>query len=193
MMMPTLAAFLQVILIDLALAADNALIIGAIVAGLEPRRQRVALGVGIAVAIAARLGFAFAAAWLLGISWVAVAGGAVLLWIAWKLGRDILGQSGEEAHAPRDHPTLAHAIAAVVAADVAMSLDNILGVAAVARGAPAAMAAGVALSMLLMAAGAAWLAGQMARHRWLAWLAVATIVVAGVRLIWGGLGLPAIT
>lgn len=186
------AALIQVILIDLALAGDNAIAVGLAASALPAAQQRRVIFLGVALALALRIAFALATVQLLQIKGLLLAGGVLLLWVAYRMWRDISAHTSLEAgqaaaeHAP-DHPpaaTFGRALISIVIADVSMSLDNVLAVAGVSRHAPEIMAFGLVLSVLLMGVAASVIAGVIQRFRWIATVGVIVIVFAAVRMIW---------
>ncbi|MFZ2091847.1 MAG: TerC family protein [Pseudolabrys sp.] len=188
-----MAALLQVIMIDLVLAGDNAVIIGLAAAGLPSERRGRAILVGIAAATVLRLVFAAVAVELLEIVGLLLAGGILLLWVCWKMWRELRGPSAEdteaaltkgEAHVPRK--TFAQAAWQIVVADISMSLDNVLAVAGAARDHPAALVFGLALSIVLMGVAAGFIAKLLNRHRWIAYVGLAIILYVALDMIWRG-------
>ncbi|MGA8749654.1 MAG: TerC family protein [Pseudolabrys sp.] len=188
-----MAALLQVIMIDLVLAGDNAVIVGLAAAGLPPERRGRAILVGIAAATVLRLVFAAVAVELLEIVGLLLAGGILLLWVCWKMWRELRGPSAEdteaaltkgEAHVPRK--TFAQAAWQIVVADISMSLDNVLAVAGAARDHPAALVFGLALSIVLMGVAAGFIAKLLNRHRWIAYVGLAIILYVALDMIWRG-------
>jgi YjbE family integral membrane protein len=188
-----LAAFLQVIMIDLVLAGDNAVVIGLAAGGL-PREQRSrAILVGIVAATLMRIGFAFVAVRLLAIIGLLLAGGILLLWVAWKMWRELRAQAhgaagGEEGEAAAGAPrkTLAQAVWQIVLADVSMSLDNVLAVAGAAREHLEALVFGLGLSILLMAFAATLIARLLNRYRFIAYIGLAIVLYVALDMIWRG-------
>lgn len=195
------AALVQVILIDLALAGDNAVAVGLAAAALpaEQRRRVIALGIGLALAL--RVAFALTTVQLLQFKGLLLAGGVLLLWVAWRMWRDISAHTSLEAGmaqadanaaaarggaSPPDAApgTFGRALLSIVIADVSMSLDNVLAVAGVSRHAPEIMAFGLVLSVLLMGVAASVVAGVIQRFRWIAVVGVVVIVIAALRMIW---------
>jgi YjbE family integral membrane protein len=189
----SIAALLQVIMIDLVLAGDNAVVIGLAAAGL-PREQRArAILVGIIAATVLRILFAGFAIQLLDIVGLLLAGGILLLWVCWKMWRELRGPSAKETeaaltagrvHAPRKN--FAQAAWQIVMADVSMSLDNVLAVAGAAREHPAALVFGLALSIVLMGVAASFIARLLNRHRWIAYVGLAIILYVAGDMIWRG-------
>ena len=161
----SIAAFLQVIMIDLVLAGDNAVVIGLAAAGLPKERRARAILVGIIAATVLRILFAGIAVELLAIIGLLLAGGVLLLWVCWKMWRELRGPNqhdteaalaGGSAHVP--HKTFAQAAWQIVVADISMSLDNVLAVAGAARDHPVALIFGLSLSIVLMGVAASLVA-----------------------------------
>ncbi|HEX9072352.1 MAG TPA: TerC family protein [Pseudolabrys sp.] len=184
---------LQVIMIDLVLAGDNAVVIGLAAAGLPPERRSRAILVGIVAATGLRIVFAGIAIKLLEIVGLLLAGGILLLWVCWKMWRELRGPSAEdteaaltagEAHVPRK--TFAQAAWQIVLADISMSLDNVLAVAGAARDHPVALVFGLGLSIVLMGIAASFIARLLNRHRWIAYLGLAIILYVALDMIWRG-------
>ena len=183
---------LQVILVDLVLAGDNAIIIALVAASVPtPIRQRV-IWIGIAGAALMRIAFALVTVQLLEITGLLLAGGLLLLWVCWKLWRELAKYKLAEAH--RDHQadtadkpkTTANAIFHIILADVSMSLDNVLAVAGVARGDSLILIIGLALSVALMAFAATLVARLLEKHRWIAYAGLAIILYVALSMIWSG-------
>ncbi|WP_157099046.1 YjbE family putative metal transport protein [Novosphingobium rosa] len=180
--MDGLFALLQVIMIDIILAGDNALVIGALSARLPADRRGQAVALGIAAAIGIRLFFTATAAWLMLIPAIGLIGGLLLFWIAWKLWKE----QQADAAAPDGTAAPTNFLAAVrgiILADISMSLDNILGVAGAAKGHAFALVIGLVLSMVMMGTAANWIAGQMSKRPWLIYIGIAAIVLAGGKMI----------
>jgi YjbE family integral membrane protein len=197
-------ALLQVIGIDLVLAGDNAIVIGLAAAGL-PREQRgKAILVGIIAATVLRIGFALVTTQLLQIVGLLLAGGILLLWVCWKMWRE-LREGGHQADdaaaealseqdlnadgtvaggAPRK--TFAQAAWQIVIADVSMSLDNVLAVAGAAHGHPTVLIIGLALSIALMGFAASFIARLLNKYRWIAYVGLAIIVYVALKMMWEG-------
>ncbi|MGR6468544.1 TerC family protein [Rhizobium sp. PAMB 3182] len=186
--------FLQVVMIDLVLAGDNAVVVGMAAAGLEKRDRRKAIAIGILIATALRIIFAVAATWLLAIIGLLLAGGILLLWVCWKMWRELRLGAGEEEHgdglpsgeiSPR-RKTFAQATWQIVVADVSMSLDNVLAVAGAAHEHPTVLVFGLALSVVLMGIAASLIAAVLNRHRWIAYIGLAIILFVAVEMIYRG-------
>ena len=187
------AAFLEVMAIDLVLAGDNAIVIGLAAAGLPAERRARVILVGVIAATVLRLAFATVALQLLAIVGLLLAGGILLLWVCWKMWRELRGPgahaaemalaSGETHAAPK---TFAQAAWQIVLADVSMSLDNVLAVAGAARDHPAALVFGLGLSIILMGIAAGYIARLLNRHRWIAYVGFAIILYVALDMIWRG-------
>lgn len=198
-----MTALLQVIMIDLVLAGDNAIVIGLAAAGL-PREQRAkAILIGIVAATLLRIGFAAATTQLLQIVGLLLAGGILLLWVCWKMWRELQHSRSEETQAvealtdadiDRDgtvagtapRKTFAQAAWQIVIADVSMSLDNVLAVAGAARDHPGVLVFGLVLSIALMGVAASFIAGLLQKHRWIAYVGLAIILYVAGEMIYRG-------
>jgi YjbE family integral membrane protein len=198
-----LTAFAQVILIDLVLAGDNAIVIGLAAAGLPPDQRNKAILVGVVAATILRIAFAGVTTQLLQVVGLLFAGGLLLLWVCWKMWRELrtshdTENDGVEAFSDYDinadgtiagrapRKTFAAAAWQIVVADVTMSLDNVLAVAGAAREHPMVLVFGLALSIALMGLAASMIARLLQRHRWIAYLGLAVILdVAVDRMVRG--------
>ena len=189
-----LTALAQVILIDLVLAGDNAVVIGIAAAGLPVEQRRRAILIGILAATAMRIGFAFVAVELLTIIGLVLAGGLLLLWVSWKMWRELRASAraeedaafNEGAGGPASGKTFRQAVWQIVMADVSMSLDNVLAVAGAARDHPAALVIGLLLSIVLMGFAATVIARLLHRYRWIAYVGLAIVVYVALDMIWRG-------
>ena len=186
----------QVIFIDLVLAGDNAIVVGMVAAGVAPeQRRRVVIG-GIAMAVVLRIMFAAVTMQLLGIIGLTLAGGLLLLWVCWKLYRELREQAAEESgvqalddgegESGMPRKTIRQAMMQVAVADFSMSLDNVLAVAGAASDHPRAMVFGLILSVVLMGVGATFIARLLQRHQWIAYLGLAVIGYVAVSMTWRG-------
>lgn len=195
--LPTLnqiAALVSVVLIDLVLAGDNAIVVGMAAAGLPAEQRRRAIVIGIGAATVLRILFAAVALQLLAIIGLALAGGVLLLWVAWKLFRELRQthaarlMKGAESEARPPRKTVRQAVTNIVVADISMSLDNVLAVAGVARtqAEPWVLFLGLILSVALMGVASNLVARLLARHFWLSWLGLAIIAAVALRMIWSG-------
>jgi YjbE family integral membrane protein len=182
-----LAALGQVVLIDVALAADNAVVVGLAVAGLPVGQRRLAILLGIGGATLIRIAFGLVALDLLQILGLLLAGGLLLLWVAWKMFRELHRPDRHPAGAAEArHRSLGRALLHIILADVSMSLDNVLAVAGAAGGRGWVLVAGLALSVGLMGLAADLLARVLHRQRWIAWAGLAMVVVVALHMIWQG-------
>ena len=184
-----LTALLQVIAIDLVLAGDNAVVIGLAAAGLPAEQRKKAILVGILAATVLRIAFATVAVHLLAIIGLLLAGGLLLLWVCWKMWRELqAGHGGEEEASLQDTPkkTFLQAATQIVVADVSMSLDNVLAVAGAAREHPSVLVIGLALSIALMGIAANFIANLLNRHRWIAYVGLAIILYVALDMIYRG-------
>ncbi|WP_296436096.1 MULTISPECIES: TerC family protein [unclassified Rhizobium] len=187
-----LLALLQVIVIDLVLAGDNAVVIGLAAAGLAPDQRKKAILVGILAATVLRIALASVTVQLLEIIGLLLAGGILLLWVCWKMWREIRAnnaQDGEGEHAegaqvPRK--TFFQAATQIVIADVSMSLDNVLAVAGAAREHPTVLVIGLILSIAMMGIAANFIARLLNRYYWIAYIGLAIIVYVALHMIYRG-------
>lgn len=177
-------ALLQVVLIDVTLAGDNAVIVGLAVVGLPHKQRRWAIGVGLAGAAIMRIGLGAITVQLLAIVGLLLAGGLLLLWVCWKSYRELRHASIDHGKPPAK--TLGSAMLQILLADLSMSLDNVLAVAGAADGKVWILAFGLVLSVLLMGLAAQAIANLLERHRWLAWVGLAIVLVVALKLIWEG-------
>ena len=191
-----LSALLQVIVVDLVLAGDNAIVVGMVAAGLPREKRARVIVIGIAAATVMRVGFAVVTSQLLQIIGLTLAGGLLLLWVCWKLWREIMeqrreraAQAGAAADAVVEPPatkTFRQAVAQIVIADASMSLDNVLAVAGVARDHAWVLVVGLTLSVAFMGAAATVIAGLLKRYHWIAYVGLAIIFYVAVTMIWDG-------
>ncbi|HUF55032.1 MAG TPA: TerC family protein [Thermohalobaculum sp.] len=191
----SLTAFLQVVMIDLTLAGDNAVVIGLAAAGLPLEQRKRAIMIGILGATVLRIAFATVTVQLLAIVGLLLAGGILLLWVCWKMWRELRHaaklraiEAGGAAEAGGGAPpkTLRGAIVNIIIADVSMSLDNVLAVAGAARENVVILVFGLALSIVLMGLAATWIARLLERHRWIAYIGLAIILFVAIEMIWRG-------
>jgi len=191
-------ALFSVILIDLALAGDNAVAVGLAAAALPAVQQRRAIFWGIVIALVLRIVFATITQQLLDIRGVMFVGGLLLFWVAWRMWDDLrkhqpimvgepaAGEAAAEAVVTggKQPKTFASALFTIIIADVSMSLDNVLAVAAVARHNHVIMWFGLILSVVLMGVAASIIARVINKYRWIAVLGIIIIIFAGVRMVW---------
>ena len=183
---PQLVALGQVLLIDLVLAGDNAVVVGMAVAGLPDAQKSRAILIGVAVATVLRIAFALLALQLLAIIGLLFAGGLLLLWVSWRMYRDLRGPRHDTASAVAPAKTMRQALIQIVLADISMSLDNVLAVAGASREHPWVLAFGLAISVLLMGVAARVIADLLERYRWIAWIGLLVVVYVALRLTWEG-------
>lgn len=180
-----LVALAQIVFIDLVLAGDNAIVVGLAVAGLPAEIRRRAILIGLGGAVVLRILFSVVALKLLAILGLTLAGGLLLLWVAWKLYRELRGEPKAGEHgAPRK--TLRGAVIGILAADVSMSLDNALAVAGAAHDHIEVLVAGLVLSVALMAVAAEWVARIILRQRWLGYVGLLVVVYVASDMILRG-------
>lgn len=193
-----MAAFLQVLMIDIVLAGDNAIVVGALAAGLPDAQRKKVIAIGVIAALVLRVAFALMVTWLLGIVGLVLAGGILLLWVAWRMYRDIRGHGGapespgspeiegDERSGVMPAKSFAAAAWAVAVADVSMSLDNVLAVAGAAREHPGILIVGLIFAVALMGVAANFIAKYIERYRWIAWIGLAVILYVALKMIWEG-------
>jgi YjbE family integral membrane protein len=198
-----LSALLQVIMIDLVLAGDNAIVIGLAAAGLAKEQRPKATLIGILAATVLRIVFAAATTQLLQVVGLLLAGGILLLWVCWKMWRELRTSHADEIQAEKalenrdfdqdgkissgaPRKTFAQAAWQIVIADVSMSLDNVLAVAGAAREHPGVLIFGLILSIALMGIAASFIARLLQRHRWIAYVGLAIILYVAVEMICRG-------
>jgi len=194
-----LNALLQVVLIDLVLAGDNAIVIGLAAAGLPQAQRGKAILIGIVAATMLRILFAGLATQILQIVGLLLAGGILLLWVCWKMWRELRASPAEPMEAKeatgaaagttaegRPRKTLVQATWQIIVADVSMSLDNVLAVAGAAREHPMVMIFGLALSIAMMGVAASFIARLLQNHRWIAYVGLAVILYVAVDMIFRG-------
>lgn len=183
-----MAALLEVIGIDLALAGDNAVVIGLAAAGLAPELRSRAILIGILAATVLRIVLALIASWVLGFPGVLLIGGLLLSWVCWNMWRELRHTPSQDDNvaAPAKPKTFGQAALQIILADVSMSLDNVLAVAGAAREHPSVLVIGLVFSIALMGLAANFIAGLLNRHRWIAYLGLAIIVYVAADMIWRG-------
>ena len=192
-------AFLQVLMIDIVLAGDNAIVVGALAAGLPADQRKKVIAIGVLAALVLRVAFALMVTWLLGIVGLVFAGGLLLLWVAFKMYRELHSHGGADVHShgsPEiegdEHSGLASsktflgAAISVAVADVSMSIDNVLGVAGAAREHPGILIVGLIFAVALMGLAANVIARYIERFRWIGWVGLAVIVYVAIKMIYEG-------
>ena len=192
-----LFALAQVLMIDIVLAGDNAVVVGALAARLPAEQRRKVILIGVLAALVLRIFFALVVTQLLQIVGLVLAGGLLLLWVAWRMYREIRHKDesagseeilGDERSGLRSAKSFAGAAWGVALADVSMSLDNVLAVAGAARDHPYVLVFGLVLSVLLMGLAANFIARYIDRYRWIAWVGLVVILWVAVKMIYEGAG-----
>jgi YjbE family integral membrane protein len=193
-----LIALLQIIIIDFVLAGDNAIVVGLAASRVAPELRMRVIFWGIAGAVVLRIMFAVVATQLLTIVGLTFAGGVLLLWVCWKMYREIsvhqpqtaMAGGGAEggAHGSPDYKgvSMGAAILQVIIADVSMSLDNVLAVAGAARGNMVILVIGLTVAIIFMAVASAYIAKLLARYFWITWIGLAIILYVALEMIWKG-------
>ncbi len=191
-------ALWQVIMIDLVLAGDNAVVIGMAASGLPADQRNKVVMVGIVAATVLRIAFASVTVQLLEIVGLLFAGGVLLLWVSWKLWREIREQEthdreeGEAALEGQEAPTAERksfraAVVQIIVADVSMSLDNVLAVAGASREYPLILIFGLGVSVILMGIAAVYIARLLQKHHWIAYVGLLLILYVALKMMWDGL------
>ena len=190
--MPTeIIIFIQIVLIDIIMAADNAIIIGLIAASFASADRKRIIMLGVCAAFIFRVIFALITVQLLQYPILKIIGGALLVWIILKLLQDlelldIFKTTKQKIVKPKKEPSFAKGVYAVLIADVTLSFDNVLGVAAAARGETALLVFGLLLSVFLIATAAAFFANYIKKHSWLGIVGLIVILIVALQLILGG-------
>ena len=192
-------AFLQVVFIDLALAGDNAMAVGIVAASLPKADRRKAIVLGLAGAVVMLIGFALITTQLLKVVGLSLAGGGILLWVCWRMWRDLReqgqrrireGEAALEGEALAAHglpaKTLGQALRQILLADLAMSLDNVLAVAGAARQLPIVLIGGLLLSITLTGLAASWIAKLLHRFPWIGYVGLIIVIWVAGHMIWDG-------
>jgi YjbE family integral membrane protein len=191
---PALTSLGAVIVIDIVLSGDNAIVLGLAASGLEPESRGRVIAYGVAIATLLRVALAFVAVPLLAVVGLTLAGGLLLLWVAWKIWREARhaaapGPDGAPNAAASARPmpkTLRQAIVQVALADLSLSLDNVLAVAGAAHEHPWVLAIGLALSIALMAFAARFIARYLGRYPWLVYVGLAVVALVAIKMIYEG-------
>jgi YjbE family integral membrane protein len=190
-----LTALLEILFIDIVLAGDNAIVVGALAAGLPAEQRKKVIMIGVAAALVLRIAFALVVSQLLQIVGLVLAGGILLLWVAWKMYRELQHKNestgsgevaGDEHSGLKPAKTFSSAAWGVAVADVSMSLDNVLAVAGAAREHPYVLVFGLVLSVLLMGVAANFIARYIERYRWIAWGGLLVILWVAAKMIFEG-------
>jgi YjbE family integral membrane protein len=192
-----LGTLLSVVIIDVVLAGDNAIVVGMAANSLPVARRRRVIVLGIAAATLLRILFAYFAVQLLAVIGLTLAGGVLLLWVCWKMYREIRETRAADHRAtaepecwrkrlPAKRTSSTEALTRIVLADVSMSLDNVLAVAGIARDHFWLLAFGLLLSVALMGVASTWIARLLDRHFWISWVGLGIITFVSLRMIWDG-------
>jgi YjbE family integral membrane protein len=189
-----LIALAQVVMIDVALAGDNAIVVGLAASRVAPGMRRNVIFWGIAAAVVLRVLFAVIATRLFAIIGLTLAGGILLLWVSWKMYRELRRShdnetdvaGGGNANEPQMSMSFRAAVVQIIVADLSMSLDNVLAVAGAAKDHLAVLVIGLGLSILLMAVAANFIAKLLVRHAWISWLGLAIVLYVALEMIWRG-------
>jgi YjbE family integral membrane protein len=188
-----LVALVQVIFIDIVLAGDNAVVVGMAAAKVDPRLRAKVIMWGVGGAVVLRVLFSLIATQLLAIVGLALAGGILLLWVCWKMYRDMIAHQAEPAFAggvgggtDAKTVTFSAALIQIVVADASMSLDNVLAVAGAAKGDMVVLVIGLTVAVAFMALMSAWIAKLLTRHAWISWIGLAIILYVAADMIWTG-------
>lgn len=190
-----IAAFFEILAIDIVLAGDNAIVVGALAAGLPADQRRKVIMIGVLAALVLRIAFALVVSQLLQIVGLVLAGGLLLLWVAWRMYREIRHKdesagsdeiAGDEHSGLKPAKSFASAAWGVALADVSMSLDNVLAVAGAAREHPWVLVFGLVLSVILMGVAANIIARYVERYRWIAWGGLVVILWVALKMVFDG-------
>jgi YjbE family integral membrane protein len=180
-----LAVLAQVVMIDVALAGDNAVVVGMAVSGLPAERRRSAILLGIGGATVLRILLGSVALRLLDIIGLALAGGLLLLWVCWRMYRELMAARRTHGTVPAEK-TMGQAMWQIIIADLSMSVDNVLAVAGAAHGHPWVLVTGLLFSVVLMGAAATAIAGLLTRFRWIGWVGLVIVLQVALQMIWTG-------
>lgn len=190
-----IAVFLEILAIDVVLAGDNAIVVGALAAGLPAQQRRKVIMIGVLAALVLRIFFALIVTQLLQVVGLVLAGGLLLLWVAWRMYREIRHKDesagsdeivGDEHSGLKPAKSFASAAWGVALADVSMSLDNVLAVAGAAREHPWVLVFGLILSVILMGIAANFIARYVERYRWIAWGGLLVILWVALKMVFDG-------
>ena len=182
-----LTAFFSVVIIDVVLAGDNAVVVGLAASRLAADKRRRVVILGVAIATLFRIFFAYFVAELLSIIGLTLAGGLLLLWVAWKLYRELAAAPHGAIPPPTgDSRSSRRTLLRIVIADLSMSLDNVLALAGTARQHFWVLSFGLVLSVALMGLASSYIARLLDRHPWISWIGLAIVTVVALRMIWDG-------
>ena len=181
-----LLALAQVLMIDIVLAGDNAVVIGLAAARVPPALRRKVILWGLAAAVALRVALAIVAVKLLAIIGLTLAGGILLLWVCWRFWRDMRGGAHEHAPEVEAGASVRQAVLQILLADLSMSLDNVLAVAGAAREHIDVLVTGLLLSVGLMGAAANIIARLLEKYRWISYIGLLIVLYVALNMIWHG-------
>jgi YjbE family integral membrane protein len=191
-----LIALAQIVMIDLVLAGDNAIVVGMAASRVAPEMRTRVIFWGVAGAVALRVVFAAMAMQLLAIVGLMLAGGILLLWVCWKMYRELAESRAHElalaggpagsVEEPREPMSFGSALVAIIVADVSMSLDNVLAVAGAAKGDFWILVVGLTIAIAFMALASNYIAKLLARHHWIAWIGLLIVLYVAVEMVWTG-------
>jgi YjbE family integral membrane protein len=189
-----LATLLSVILIDLTMAGDNVVIMGTIASGLPEKDRRRVIMFGVSMALIFLIAFALMATWLLQLTGLLLAGGLLLLWVAYNMYRELRpvklvvadDPDTPQIEGPPATKTFLQAAIQITVADLSMSLDNVLAVAAAARAHPTVLFIGLAFSVTIMGLAANLVAKLVQKYHWIAWIGLVVILYVALNMVWDG-------
>jgi YjbE family integral membrane protein len=189
-----LAMLAQIVIADLTMAGDNVLIMGTIASGLPEKDRRRVIFFGVAMALIFLIGFALIATQLLQITGLLLAGGLLLLWVAFNMYRELRpakvviadDPDTPQIEGPPATKTFFQAAVQITIADLSMSIDNVLVVAAIAKDDPAVLFFGLSLSVMIMGLGANLVAKLVQRYSWIAWIGFVVILYVAMKMVWEG-------
>jgi YjbE family integral membrane protein len=187
-MLEQLIISIQILLIDIVMAADNAIIIGLIAANFAPNNRKKIIAWGVAAAFVFRIIFAFGANYMFEFAWIKILGGVLLLWVINNLRQDFFGKNKIRSPLMKSNETqsFSNGVYKVLIADLAISFDNVIGVVGAAKGNYYLMVTGLLLSVFLIATLASYFAEYIKKHQWLGYIGLITILIIAIQLIIGG-------
>ena len=187
-MLEQLIISIQIILIDIVMAADNAIIIGLIASNFASDNRKKIIAWGVAAAFIFRIIFAFGADYMFGFAWIKILGGVLLLWVINNLRQDFFGKNKIRSPQMKSNETqsFSNGVYKVLVADIAISFDNVIGVVGAAKGNYYLMVVGLLLSVFLIATLASYFADYIKKHQWLGYVGLVAILVIAIQLIIGG-------
>jgi YjbE family integral membrane protein len=185
---PELFALVQIVIIDVVLAGDNAIVVGMAASRLPPDMRPRVIFWGVVGAVGLRILFALVASQLLAIVGLSLAGGILLLWVCWKMYREIVRPAAAHIVESKDGKPVGfwNALTQIIVADVSMSLDNVLAVAGAAKGSIWVLIVGLGLAIILMAVMASWIAKILGRYHWITWIGLLVILHVALDMVWDG-------